>query len=83
MTEGGTAGLSLRANARRLGVTAPAIYNYFRRLDELITALVVDAFTSLAVAMETTESEHAAGDVRDRLHGVARRFGPRRAFLLP
>ena len=67
MAEGGTAGLSLRAIARRLEVTAPAIYNYFRRLDDLITALVVDAFTSLAVAMETTESEHAARDVHDRL----------------
>jgi len=67
MAEGGTAGLSLRAVARRLEVTAPAIYNYFHRLEDLITALVVDAFTSLALAMEATEGEHAPGDVRERL----------------
>ena len=67
MAEGGTAGLSLRAIARRLEVTAPAIYNYFHRLEDLITSLVVDSYTSLAHAMEATESENAAGDVRDRL----------------
>ena len=39
MAEQGTAGLSLLAIARELGITAPAIYNYFPRLDDLITAL--------------------------------------------
>lgn len=51
MAELGTAGLSLRGIARTLDVTAPALYNYFPRLDDLITALIVDAFTSLAAAM--------------------------------
>ena len=48
----GTAGLSLRGTARQLGVTAPAIYNYYRRLDDLITALIVEAFAALAEAMD-------------------------------
>lgn len=52
MAERGTAGLSLRAIARDLGITAPAIYNYFPRLDDLITALIVDAFTALAESVE-------------------------------
>ena len=56
MAEQGTAGLSLRAIARELGITAPAIYNYFPRLDDLITALIVDAFTDLAEAMETADA---------------------------
>jgi AcrR family transcriptional regulator len=43
----GAAALSLRAIARDLGITAPAIYNYFSRRDDLVTALIVDAFTSL------------------------------------
>jgi AcrR family transcriptional regulator len=47
----GTAGLSLRAIARQLEITAPAIYNYFPSLDDLITALIVDAFSDLAAAM--------------------------------
>jgi AcrR family transcriptional regulator len=51
MREHGTAGLSLRAIARAMNITAPAIYNYYPRLDDLITALLVDAFTNLAEAM--------------------------------
>jgi AcrR family transcriptional regulator len=43
----GAAALSLRAIARDLNITAPAIYNYFPRRDDLVTALIVDAFTSL------------------------------------
>ena len=48
----GTAGLSLHGIAREMGITAPAIYNYFHRLDDLITALIVDSFTNLANAMD-------------------------------
>ncbi|MEZ4736265.1 MAG: TetR/AcrR family transcriptional regulator [Caldilineaceae bacterium] len=44
----GTAGLSLRAIARELEMTAPALYHYFPSLDDLITALIVDAFTGHA-----------------------------------
>lgn len=43
----GAAALSLRAIARELNITAPAIYNYFPSRDDLVTALIVDAFTSL------------------------------------
>jgi len=42
----GAASLSLRAIARELGITAPAIYNYFPDRDALVTALIIDAFTS-------------------------------------
>lgn len=52
MAEYGTAGLSLRGIARALDITAPAIYNYFPRLEDLITALIVDAYTELAEAQE-------------------------------
>lgn len=38
MAEHGTAGLSLRGIARELGITAPAIYNYFPQLENLIPA---------------------------------------------
>jgi AcrR family transcriptional regulator len=51
MAEGGTAGLSLRAIARAMDSTAPAIYTYFPTLDDLITALIVDAFNGLADTM--------------------------------
>jgi AcrR family transcriptional regulator len=60
MAEHGTAGLSLRGIGRELGITAPAIYHYFPRMDDLITALIVDAFTALADAIQTAESAVAS-----------------------
>jgi len=47
IAEFGAPTLSLRAIARELKITAPAIYNYFPSRDDLVTALIVDAFTSL------------------------------------
>lgn len=57
MATGGSAGLSLRGIAAELGITAPAIYRYFPNRDALITALIVDAFTALAEAMEQARDE--------------------------
>lgn len=67
MIENGTAGISLRGIAREMNITAPAIYNYYPRLDDLITALLVDAFNGLAdaidsaIASETTPRERLIG----------------------
>lgn len=60
MAEKGTAGLSLRAIARQLEMTAPALYHYFASLDDLITALLVDAFTGHAAHVRTVRDEAAA-----------------------
>ena len=46
--------LSLRAIARELNITAPAIYNYYPDRDALVTALIVDAFTSLGESQQNT-----------------------------
>lgn len=46
IAEKGAPALSLRAIARELGITAPAIYNYFPDRDALVTALIIDAYTS-------------------------------------
>ncbi len=43
----GAAGLSLRAVARDLGVVSSAVYRYVRSRDDLLTLLVVDAYTEL------------------------------------
>ncbi|MEO8613056.1 MAG: TetR family transcriptional regulator, partial [Chloroflexota bacterium] len=48
MTEQGTAALALRAIAREMDVTAPAIYRYFPSLDDLITELIIENFHALA-----------------------------------
>lgn len=57
----GTAGIGLRAIARELGLTAPALYRYYSSLDELITALIVEDFHALADAMEAARDDTAGG----------------------
>jgi AcrR family transcriptional regulator len=52
LADAGAAGLSLRAVARELGMVSSAIYRYFPSRDELLTALIVDAYRDLAVAAE-------------------------------
>lgn len=51
MAAEGNETLSLRAIARQMEVTAPALYRYFPSRDDLITALILDAFNGLADAM--------------------------------
>ncbi|MGW7404933.1 TetR/AcrR family transcriptional regulator [Streptomyces sp. NPDC054833] len=56
----GAAELSLRAVARELGMVSSALYRYFPSRDDLLTALIIDAYDSLGEAAEA-----AATEVRD------------------
>jgi AcrR family transcriptional regulator len=49
----GADGLSLRAVARSLGMVSSALYRYFPSRDDLLTALITDAYDSLGEAAET------------------------------
>jgi AcrR family transcriptional regulator len=70
----GAQGLSLRAVARELGMVSSALYRYFPSRDELLTALIIDAYDALAAAAETASAgppdargrwRAACGAVRD------------------
>ncbi len=50
LAEHGASALSLRAIASSIGFTAPALYRYFPSKNKLVTALILDAFDSLAEA---------------------------------
>jgi AcrR family transcriptional regulator len=50
--------LSLRAVAREMGMVSSALYRYFASRDELLTALILDAYDSLAEAAETADAAH-------------------------
>jgi AcrR family transcriptional regulator len=67
IAENGAAALSLRAIARGLHITAPAIYNYYPSRDDLVTALIVDAFTSMGDAQFAAVQAAPAGDHCGRL----------------
>ncbi|MEU8941339.1 TetR/AcrR family transcriptional regulator [Streptomyces goshikiensis] len=58
----GAAKLSLRAVARELGMVSSALYRYFPSRDELLTALIVDAYDSVGTAAEEADARaRAAG----------------------
>lgn len=69
--EGGTAALSLNAVAKKLGVTGPALYKYFRSRDELLTELILMGFDDVAAAVRAAVGQ---GAPRERLHALARAF---------
>lgn len=48
----GAAKLSLRAVARELGMVSSALYRYFPSRDDLLTALIIDAYDSVGAAVE-------------------------------
>lgn len=62
----GAAGLSLRAVARDVGLVSSAVYRYFASRDELLTALIVDAYTSVADAVEQAEGAVRRTDLKRR-----------------
>ncbi len=62
----GAQGLSLRSVARELGMVSSALYRYFRSRDELLTALIIDAYDALGAAAETASSGLPAADIRGR-----------------
>ncbi|MEU6157932.1 TetR/AcrR family transcriptional regulator [Streptomyces sp. NPDC047130] len=60
LADEGAAELSLRAVARELGMASSAVYRYFPSRDDLLTALIVDAYDSLGAAAEAAEAKAAA-----------------------
>jgi AcrR family transcriptional regulator len=62
MARSGPSALSLRAVARDMGIAPSAIYRYFVSRDDLLTALIIDAFSALADTLDATyERVRAAG----------------------
>jgi AcrR family transcriptional regulator len=55
----GAPNLSLRAIARDLGMASSAIYRYFASRDELLTALIIDAYE--AIGAEAERADHELG----------------------
>jgi AcrR family transcriptional regulator len=63
----GGADLSMRAVARDLGVVSSAVYRYFPSRDDLLTALIIDAYNALGSAVEAADAAvQDRGDLRGR-----------------
>jgi AcrR family transcriptional regulator len=59
----GAAGLSLRAVSRELGMVSSALYRYFPSRDDLLTALIIDAYDALGEAAESAAVKSGAAFV--------------------
>ncbi|MEO3810536.1 TetR/AcrR family transcriptional regulator [Sphaerisporangium sp. B11E5] len=68
----GTAGLSLRAVARELGMVSSAIYRYFPSRDDLLTALIIEAFNAVGEAVEAADAACPRDRHLDRWMAVCR-----------
>ncbi|MEE3852462.1 TetR-like C-terminal domain-containing protein [Gordonia sp. LSe1-13] len=68
----GAAGLSLRAVARDLGVVSSAVYRYVPSRDDLLTLLLVEAYSDVADAVEQAMEAVAPERHRDRLRAATR-----------
>ena len=58
IAEDGPRALTLRAIARRVGVTAPAIYAHFENLDDVLKAVVDSTFAALADHLREAGAGH-------------------------
>lgn len=55
----GASALSLNAIAKKMGMSGPALYRYFANRDELITALIREAYQSLAETIRGAAADGA------------------------
>jgi AcrR family transcriptional regulator len=70
LAETGAPQLSLRAVARELGLVSSALYRYFPSRDDLLTALIIDAYDSLGEAAEAAAAANGAAGPRSGWRAV-------------
>ena len=68
----GVSGLSLREVAREMGVVSSALYRYFPTRDDLLTALIFDAYSDLGTCVERADARASGSDAGMRLRVCAR-----------
>src|SRR5215472_17375144 len=62
LADQGPGGISLRAIAREMGTASSALYRYFPSQGDLVTALCVEAYDSLADALAAACDTQPPGD---------------------
>ena len=88
ITEQGVEAVALRAIARALNITAPAIYNYFPSREELLAALASDADADLGRYLTDAHTPHLEDDADVQLRVVCQAYrrwaveNPQRYLLL-
>ncbi len=74
LAELGVEGVSVNAIAKRMGVTGPALYRYFKNRDDLLSDLIRDAWGDLADAVEAAVADSAGQPSDDRVRAFGQAF---------
>src|SRR5215212_5390785 len=74
LVEHGVDGLALRAVAREMGMTAPAIYRYFTSREDLVENVVGDLYDELCDVLESVRDAAVPATPGVQLLQVARAF---------
>ncbi len=74
MRESGSTGVRFSDIAREMGMTPPALYRYFPTRDELLTALIVDAFGDLHAALIAARDALPSDDIPGRLGALCQAY---------
>src|ERR1700755_2544603 len=74
LNSGGSSAVSLRAIARDMGMTAPAIYRYFPSLDALVHELTEDLYDELREHIEAARDPLPSTQPVTQLAAMAREF---------
>jgi AcrR family transcriptional regulator len=74
LVEQGAEGLALRAVAREMGMTAPALYRYFDSREDLVEHLVADLYTELSEEMEAACAAVRPPTTAQKLMAASRTF---------
>lgn len=72
LADAGAQQLSLRAVARELGMASSALYRYFPSRDDLLTALIIDAYDAVGEAAEAASSRASGEGPRERWRALCR-----------
>ena len=70
----GPAALTLRAIAREMGLTAPALYRYFDSHEEVVGAVCHDVLDELTQVLQSARDSVATDDPVERLTATCREF---------
>jgi AcrR family transcriptional regulator len=70
LAQSGPAALSLRAVARDVGMVSSAVYRYFPSRDELLTALIIEAYDEMGATVEKAESAVRRRDLAGRWRAI-------------
>ena len=74
LVKGGPGGVTLRAIARDMGITAPALYRYYPALDSLVLELCTDLYVEMRLACDRARDRVPENDLIKRLQEMAREF---------